>query len=63
MHERHSRARERHVIEAYDGGAMKVLIRPGYSVAGVCFTDRLLRSDELSCRKRGNVNGVYDTVR
>jgi hypothetical protein len=62
MHERHSRARARHVIEAYDGGAMKVLIRLGYSVAGVCFADRLLRS-ELSCRKRGNVNGVYDTVR
>lgn len=44
-------------------GAMKVLIGLGYSVAGVCFGDRLLRSDELSYRKRGNVNGVYDTVR
>ena len=44
-------------------GAMKVLIGLGYSVAGVCFTDRLLRSDELSYRKRGNVNGLYDTIR
>ena len=63
MHERHSRARERHVIEAYDGEGDESTDSTGLQRCRCLLADRLLRSDELSCRKRGNVNGVYDTVR